>query len=318
MRRLVLGLRGRFDLAGLNEWTVECNPATVSGEYCAMLKEAGVDRLSFGAQSFNEAELRLLERHHEPADVRRSIGIARQAGFRRLNVDLMYAIPGQSLDSWSGSLESAIDLGTEHISCYGLTYEPNTPISGKKRLGTIQPVDEDVELGMLHYARRRLAEAGYAAYEISNYALRGEECRHNLLYWNGGSYIGLGPSAASHVEGWRWRNRADLGEWEQAVSGGTIAAADVEHLTAEQRAGELVMLQLRLAAGVNFARFGTQTGVDARRAYSEAIKRLEGLGLIHVDEVGFGLTAAGLDVADGVAAEFLQPPDAQDTQESLA
>src|SRR5256714_794115 len=167
------------------------------------------------------------------------------AGFERLNVDLIYAIPGQDLSSWAMSLEEAIALGTEHLSCYGLTYEHNTPMAVKKRLGTIRAVEDEIELEMLHHTRRRLNEAGFSPYEISNYAKRGEECRHNLLYWNGGSYLGLGPAAASHVEGHRWRNRPHLGEWELAVGENQLPAVDVEHLGAAGRASELIMLQLR-------------------------------------------------------------------------
>jgi oxygen-independent coproporphyrinogen-3 oxidase len=287
MRRLLIGLRERFDLSGLEEWTVEANPATVEATYCAMLRDAGVDRLSFGAQSFDPRELKTLERHHDPDDVPRSLAAARSAGFRRVNVDLIYAIPGQDLASWSDSLDAALALNTPHVSAYNLTYESNTPMTVRKRLGHFEPVAEDVELTMLHHARRRLAGAGYRAYEVSNYALPGEECRHNLVYWTGGNYIGLGPSAASHVEGWRWRNRPHLGEWERAVSSGTLPAADVEVLSPAQRAGELAMLMLRLDRGIEFRHFSDRTtGRDARGVFREQIDRLAPAGLITVDAQG--------------------------------
>ncbi len=305
MARLLVGLRRTFDMSCVEEWTVECNPATVSADYCAMLREHGVDRLSFGAQSFDIEELKTLERHHDPADVSRSLEIARSAGFRRLNLDLIYAIPGQTIESWRRSLDSAIDLAVDHLSCYGLTYESNTPITVRRRLGDVRPAEEDLELAMLHHARQRLADAGIPAYEISNYARQGQECRHNLLYWDGGGYIGLGPSAASHVEGTRWRNRPHLGEWEAAVSAGDIPAEEVEYLSPEQRAGELVMLQLRLAEGVRFERFARRTGLDARSTYGGLLDRLSGLGLIEVDGAGFRLTETGVDVTDAIAGEFL-------------
>src|SRR5437868_5782249 len=128
MRRMIQGLRRRFDFSRLNEWTVEVNPATASLEYCRMLREEGVDRLSFGAQSFNLAELKILERHHDPDDVPKSVEIATNAGFSRMNLDLIYAIPGQDLASWAESLEAVIALNIPHVSCYGLTYESNTPM----------------------------------------------------------------------------------------------------------------------------------------------------------------------------------------------
>src|SRR5688572_5877483 len=269
MSRLLRGLKDRFDFSLLNEWTVEVNPATASIEYSSMLREHGVDRLSFGAQSFDPKELAVLERHHDPEDVHRSVEIARDAGFRRVNVDLIYAIPGQDLASWESSLREALALKTEHVSCYGLTYEPNTPMAVKQRLGVIRGGEEDVELRMLHRTREVLAENGYHAYEIINYARPGEACRHNLLYWNGGSYIGLGPSAASHVEGHRWRNRPHLGEWETAVQAGGIPTTDIEHLAPRQRAGELAMLQLRLADGIQFESFARRTGSDPRELYGD-------------------------------------------------
>jgi oxygen-independent coproporphyrinogen-3 oxidase len=235
--------------------------------------------------------------------------MAQAAGFKRLNIDLIYAIPGQTMDSWQRSLESAIDLGLRHYSCYGLTYESNTAIAVRKRLGEFQPAADELELEMLHYTRRRLADAGCPAYEISNYAAAGEQCRHNLLYWNGGSYIGLGPSAASHVQGHRFRNRPHLGEWESAIDAGRLPATDVETLTPLQRAGERVMLQLRLTRGIDFDEYAACTGYDARTLYRHQIDRLDRLGLIEVDNSGLRLSRTGLNVADAVAAEFLVPHD---------
>jgi oxygen-independent coproporphyrinogen-3 oxidase len=307
MSRLVAGLRERFDFSDVDEWTIEANPATVTLEYCQMLRAAGVDRLSFGAQSFDPRELKTLERHHDPDDVPRSIAIARQAGFSRLNVDLIFAIPGQALSSWSDSLECAIALNTPHVSAYGLTFEPNTPIAVKKRLGIMKQAEESLELEMLRHTRARLAEVGRPPYEVSNFAEPGEECRHNLVYWTGGNYIGLGPSAASHVQGWRWRNRPHLGEWERAVESATIPTIDVETLSPLRRAGELAMLLLRLTRGLNFADFAARTGFDARALWSDHIDQFTKTGLLDCDDRGFRLSERGLAVADALAAEFVAP-----------
>ena len=305
MLRLLAGLRERFDFSDVEEWTIEANPATVTLEYCQMLRAAGVDRLSFGAQSFDPRQLKTLERHHDPDDVPRSIAIARQAGFTRLNLDLIFAIPGQDLSSWSDSLERAIALNTPHVSAYGLTFEPNTPIAVKKRLGLMKQVEESLELEMLRHTRARLAEIGRPPYEVSNFAERGEECRHNLVYWTGGNYIGLGPSAASHVEGWRWRNRPHLGEWERAVESAAIPAIDVETLSPLRRAGELSMLLLRLTRGLNFADFAARTNFDARQLWSDQIARFTRVGLLQSDDAGFRLSERGLPVADALASEFV-------------
>lgn len=308
MRRLLTGLAQRLDLSGVDEWTVEVNPATASAEYCGMMRECGVNRLSFGAQSFGREDLAALERHHEPEDVPRSLEMARRAGFSRLNVDLIYAIPGQGLASWSDSLEQATALQTTHLSCYGLTYEPNTPMGVKKRLGVIRGVEEAVELEMMHHARARLCDAGLQPYEISNYALPSQECRHNLVYWTGGNYLGLGPSAASHLQGWRWRNRPHLGDWEQAVGEERLPTTDLEHLSPARRAGELAMLMLRLETGLDLRVFADRTGHDARRIFADVIDPLARAGLLLVSDDAIRLTPAGLNVADAIAAEFLDPP----------
>ena len=305
MKRLLEGLKERIDLSAVDEWTVEVNPATATEAYCALLRESGVDRLSFGAQSFRKSELATLERHHDPDDVPRSINLARSAGIKRINVDLIYGVPGQDLAAWDESLSAAMALGTEHLSCYGLTYEPNTPIAVKKRLGLLRPVEEDIELEMLRHTRKKLTAAGIAPYEISNYAKPGEACRHNLMYWTGGNYIGLGPSAASHVRGWRWRNRPHLGEWEDAVGEGLLPAVDVEQLSPERRAGELAMLMLRLDRGISLSDFAARTGRDARAVFADPLNRLTRLGLLEADDEGIRLTDGGLAVADAVASEFL-------------
>lgn len=307
MHRLLSGLRDRLDLTGVQEWTIEVNPATANEEYLRMLRESGVERLSFGAQSFRPQELQVLERHHDPDDVARSIALASRAGFSRMNVDLIYAIPGQDLASWSDSLEQAIALGTSHLSCYGLTYEPNTPMAVKKRLGTVQGVEESAELEMMRHTRSRLSAVGLPPYEISNYAAPGRECRHNLVYWTGGNYLGLGPSAASHIEGWRWRNRPHLGEWERAAGAGALPATDVECLSPARRAGELAMLMLRLSHGLDLKLFADRTGHDARVAFANVIGRLEQIGLVETGIDAIRLTDAGLSVADAISSEFLDP-----------
>jgi oxygen-independent coproporphyrinogen-3 oxidase len=212
---------------------------------------------------------------------------------------------GQSVSSWRRSLQCAIDLGVPHISAYNLTYEENTPIAVRKRLGQLVATAESLELEMMRVARSMLSESGRLPYEISNYSVPGEECRHNLLYWTGGSYVGIGPSAASHIEGTRFKNRPHLGEWERAIEAGHLPAQDVETLSPEQRRGELAMLMLRLSRGVSYADYSARTGGDARSDFADQLTRLSKIQLIEMDEVGFRLTEAGLNVADAIGAEFL-------------
>jgi oxygen-independent coproporphyrinogen-3 oxidase len=306
MDRLQRGIRRRFDLTQTTEWTVEANPATVTAEYCRMLRENGVNRMSFGAQSFDAHELKTLERHHVPEDVFRSVELARSAGFDRLNLDLIFAIPGQDMQSWQRSLQTALSLGTTHLSCYALTFEPNTPIAVRRRLGQLRSIAEELEVQILHETRDQLRSIGMPPYEISNFAAAGQECRHNLNYWTGGNYIGLGPSAASHVDGWRWKNRPHLGEWESAVEAGGLPAIEVETLTPRHRAGELAMLMLRLESGMDLDGCTQRTGVNAGAAFGPVIRKMEALGLVSRQDNHVRLTRQGLKVADGVAAEFLR------------
>jgi len=313
MHRLIAGLQQRFDFSHCDEFTIEVNPATVDAAYCRMLKIVGVNRLSLGAQSFNPAELAILERHHQPPQVEESLRLARSAGFERINFDLIFGIPGQTMESWQRSLQSAIALGTTHLSCYGLTYEPNTPLAVKKRLNLLQAVDETLELDMLLTTRRMLLQAGLQAYEISNYAIPGEECRHNLHYWHGGDYIALGPSGASHLQGLRWRNRPHLGEWEQAIEADALPAIEIELLNPIRRAGELAMLMLRLRQGIDCGEFLQHTGFNANRLLAPVIARYRKPGLLCADGQHIFLTERGVAVADSIIAEIFMaiPQDAK-------
>jgi oxygen-independent coproporphyrinogen-3 oxidase len=305
MRRLISGLHQRFDFSHCREFTIEINPATATDEFCQMVASLGVNRVSMGAQSFNRAELATLERHHNPDDVPRSLQIVRAAGIARQNLDLIYAIPGQSLDDWLMSLESAIALGTEHLSCYGLTYEPNTPIAVRRRLGHLVAAESELEVQMLRETRARLSALGLPPYEISNYSRPGAECLHNLNYWTGGDYLALGPSAASHIQGRRWRNRPHLGEWESTVAAGTLPAIEMETLSPHQRGGELSMLMLRLSTGIDYADFTARVGLDARTIFADVARRLARPGLLEVSEKAIRLSEAGIIVADSIAGEFL-------------
>lgn len=305
MRRLLIGLRDRIDLSNVDEWTVEVNPATAEVEYCRMLRELGVTRLSFGAQSFDRGELKMLERHHDPADVPRSVDIARSAGFKRINVDLIFGVPGQSMRSWMNSLDAALQLQTPHISCYALTYEPNTPMAVKKRMGTIQAIEESLELEMLKETRSRLRNENLPPYEISNFARLGDACRHNLLYWDGGSYVGLGPSASSHVHGSRWKNRGHLGDWERAIDANELPITDAETLEDSRRLREHAMLRLRLTDGINRADFAARWNVDPITVFADPITRYAHANLLSVTSDAIVLTEEGIAVADAIAAEFL-------------
>jgi oxygen-independent coproporphyrinogen III oxidase len=305
MDRLLRKLHGRLDLSRLREWTIEVNPATTSLEYLQMLRQHGVDRISMGAQSFDVAELKTLERHHDPAQVDESVRLARLAGFERVNIDLIYAIPGQTVDSWRQSLQRAVALGLDHYSAYNLTYEPNTAMAVRQRLGQFQNIEESIEIEMLRIARATLADAGAPAYEISNYATPGQSCLHNLIYWTQGDYLGIGPSAASHCSGLRFKNKPHLGEWERSIDQHALPVIEIDRLTPEQRQGEYMMLHLRLSEGVDPVAFQTRFGISVEQRFGQRLDPLIQHGLIFKD-ASFRITEKGLPVADAIAAEFLR------------
>ena len=306
MAQLINGLRQRLPMTELMEWTVEANPATVDRDYCRMLLDCGVNRLSVGAQSFVREELQMLGRVHDADLVRRTVTDAHEAGFQRVSLDMMYGIPGQTVANWSYSLDQALALGIKHISCYCLTLEEGTPMWQKAASGAIAGVSEEVQLQMMRQTRNLLGQHELRPYEISNYALRGEECRHNLVYWRGGNYIGLGPGAAMHLSGRRWRNMPDLSRYLHSVNLGHVEFEDWEVLSLSQRAVELAMLMLRLEEGIDRKLFHGLLGLDPMDVFGHAIDQLEGLGMIRSSVTRITLTEQGIYVADAVIGEMVR------------
>jgi oxygen-independent coproporphyrinogen-3 oxidase len=304
-------LRGRLDLSDLREWTVEANPATVDAEKADTLLAMGVDRISFGGQSFDDGELKLLGREHDAAGIPGSVELAKRAGFRRINVDLIFGLPGQSLFRWRRNLEAALSLGTQHLSAYDLTFEPGTEFTRRLKRGEMTEADPEVERDMYAAARERLAEAGFVQYEISNWARPGEECLHNLVYWNNEPFLGLGPSAAGFVGRERHKNPTSLERWIEGVRrDGRCATASRERLTGAAAAGETAMLMLRLRSGLDVDAFAARTGHDPLTLFAEPIRRFTETGLLElIDRDGrriLRITDAGLFVSDGILAEFIQ------------
>ena len=231
------------------EVTVECNPDSVDAAKLASYRRAGVNRLSFGVQSMVPHVLAALGRTHDPANVERAVAFARDAGFARLNVDLIYGTPGESLDDWRRSLDGALALQVEHLSAYALTVEPATAL-GRRVAGGAPAPDDDLQADAYALADSALGAAGFEWYEVSNWARPGEECRHNELYWTGGEYLGIGCAAHGHTEGRRWWNVRTPERYIRAIEGGSSAVAGSEALAATARAEEAFGLALRTRAGV--------------------------------------------------------------------
>lgn len=294
----------------VREFTCEANPATVDDDKIRVLTACGVDRMSFGAQSFDPAELRVLERLHSPDDVAPAVAIARRGGIRRINLDLIFGIPGQTEDSWRRSLESALRLEPEHLSCYGLTYEPNTPLYARLQQDQVTPCDNALEADLYLMTIDVLAGHGYKQYEISNFARPGEECLHNLIYWSNGPYLGVGPSAASYHDGVRCKNVAHIETYIQDVASGRPAWRDPERLDPLARAGETAMLQLRLNRGIDVQAFREQVGLDPLEIFAEPLAVHSQAGHLTIEGECIRLTRSGRLLADRVIGDLLDPSGA--------
>ncbi|XOV74352.1 MAG: radical SAM family heme chaperone HemW [Phycisphaerales bacterium] len=240
-RRLLQTLADRFDLSQLAEFTVECNPETVTRELAEVLREGGVTRASVGAQSFDARHLKTLERWHDPANVERSLEFLRDAGIARRSVDLIFGIPGQTLAEWEADLDTALGLldgeGIEHVSAYALTYEQGTAMTKKLELGRLDAIDEDTEVGMQLLTWSKLAERGFGATRCPT--SRGAECLHNLAYWRQEQWLAAGPSASGHARGFRWKNVPRLTDWMESVrtSDGWSSVVDLETPNAPRAGG---------------------------------------------------------------------------------
>jgi oxygen-independent coproporphyrinogen-3 oxidase len=282
------------------EITIEGNPGTLTPEKLAAFRRAGVNRLSLGAQSFDDGLLRSLGRIHTAAQIGQAVTMARDAGFDNLNLDLMYALPGQGMNQWKDTLDAAIALGVEHISAYSLIVEPGTPMAARVASGTAIVPEDDAVNAMQRAAIDRLSAAGYRRYEISNYARPGFECRHNLVYWNRGDYLGLGCAAHSLMGGRRFHNPDSLDEY---LSGGR--RLDEVVLTPQDEMEETLMLSTRTERGLDLTAWARAFGTPFARGRERALDRLENGGLIETGDGFLRLTMRGMEVQDAVVLELM-------------
>ncbi len=303
-------LASSFALADDIEITLEANPgASEAGRFKAY-REAGINRLSIGVQSFDDDELKWLERIHSAGEAKKAYYMARSAGFDNINLDLMYALPHQSLDEWFVSLEKGIALNPEHLSCYQLTVEPHTALHVTHKKQKLALPDEDLALQFFWQTRERLAEAGYTAYEISNFAKEGKHCRHNCGYWLYDDYIGIGAGAAGKWDTqdggvMRYSNIRAPQSYMDAVLDGGKAVNSQEELSHQEAMGEAVWLGLRQSQGIDLAWFSQRFGRPLQEVYPVLMQQwLNQDKLIQMDG-NLRLTPAGLSLADDIAASFL-------------
>ena len=297
-----------FRLAADRTVTLEANPEDVTKVNLAAWRALGINRLSLGVQSFDNDALCLLGRKHTSADAISAVRAALAAAFDVVSIDLIYSVPGQSADSWLLTLEQAVGLEPHHISCYELTVHEATPFFDAREHGQFVEVDEDTKADFFFATHRFLAEAGYFAYEVSNFAREPENrSHHNQKYWDHSPYLGFGPSAHSFDGvGVRWWNRRRLNDWADVLDEGRLPIADTEFLTCEQLVLEEVALKLRTAAGIDFEGIERRFGVELESLNVEVIKQLRRSGLVEADAAAKRLvpTLEGLAVADTLAASL--------------
>jgi putative oxygen-independent coproporphyrinogen III oxidase len=296
---LVASLRRYFSFAPDSEITIEANPDDITREKLRLFRDLGLNRLSLGVQSFDEAELRFLGRRHTARQTAAAIDLIRAAGFTNLGLDLMYGLPGQTLDAWTGTLERALSFAPEHLSCYQLTLAPETPMGRLAAAGQLNPPDEETQRQFFLLTANFLTAQGYLHYEVANFA-REEKyvCRHNLKYWTRTPYLGLGPAAHSFQAGRRWWNFSSVEKYCGALNAGAAPVAEAETLTPAQIRLETLYLGLRTREGVSLATIREQPGADA------ILATLTQAGLLRVDRDRVIATASGLVVADRLPLVF--------------
>ena len=296
-------LRERFGPSA--ETTVELNPELVHPGDCERYVAAGVDRISIGVQSFDQAEIRTLGRGHTVEDVQRAVSLARVAGVRAVSLDLIFAVPGQTEQSWGATLHQAVALEPDHISTYGLTVEDGTPFADWRAAQPSAFFDDRAEAALYTLAIETLRSAGYEHYEVSNFAKPGFACLHNENYWKNGEYVGFGVGAASYRAGERSVNTKSLTEYLEAVESRSEIPAQRERLQGVEQAGEAVMLALRTSTGVIFSEFTDRYGFNFLSLYEPVVREFMQAGLLEVDERRAWLSPRGRFLANDVCGAFV-------------
>jgi len=302
---ILLAIDEYYKLDDRAEITLEANPGTVSQNYLKAIRSLGINRLSLGVQSLDDAELRLLGRIHTASEARESISQAKDAGFTNLSLDFIYGIPGRSLEKWQGMLSEMVTLGAQHISLYGLTLEEGTPLHQRVKNGELLPPDPDAAACEYEMAEEVLEAAGYKQYEISNWAKPGFESRHNLAYWRRAPYLGLGVAAHSFLDNKRIANTSDLDEYLSCLAEGKLAPQTVEVISEATALSEAIILGLRLNEGVSADDIKAHFSIDLYSHFESAIAELVSLGLLEQHEDRIKLTPRGRLLGNEVFMRFL-------------
>ena len=312
LSRLIEGLREIFGLDSVTEFTAEANPGTVTAEWLDAAVSAGVNRISFGMQAYQDGLLRLLGRIHTFEEVRASVNLARKAGIGNISLDLIFGVPTQTLSAWRETLDAALSLGPSHLSAYGLIPEEGTPLMRDLETGLLSLPEPESEREMYGLAIEKTAAAGFHQYEISNFAQEGRECAHNIGYWTQVPYLGLGVSAASmtgirySIEGmtyFRSVNPDSINAYEAYLSAGI--PPETERISPAEARFETLMLGLRMNRGVREQDFLRMHGVPVGECYGEKLSELEKRGLLLHENKAWKMTARGFDIQNSVLVELM-------------
>lgn len=299
--RLFTKLREVFTISSDAEITIEANPGTIDREKISALSVCGVNRFSIGVQSFNDTELKLLDRIHSASDGIRAVEMLRECGAENLSIDLIYGIPGQTLIDWARTISKAIELSPKHISAYELTPEKGTPLYRDIMENRLKKPDEDAIIGMYYHAIDTLAQAGYRHYEISNFANGGFACRHNLNYWDRGQYIGIGAGAHSFIGDRRIRNTNDIRRYIDTLNSGNLAIDEETEISCEDAIKEFIFLGLRKTEGLSITEFKKDLAIDLMEASDSLIDA----GLLISDGNYLKLTREGIVISNSVITELI-------------
>ena len=293
-----------MDLSEVEEFTIEANPGDFDPDKIAVLKDSQVNRVSLGVQTFDNKMLKKIGRSHQEQDIYDNICHLKQAGFDNISIDLIYALPGQTMDQVKENVAKAINLDIPHMSLYSLILENHTVFMNRMRRGKLPLPKEELEAEMFEYIIEELEKAGFEHYEISNFSKPGFESRHNLVYWDNAEYYGLGAGASGYVDGIRYKNHGPIRHYLEAVEAGKARITE-EHLTLEEKMEEELFLGLRKKTGVSKARFEEKFGVSFDQRYGQVVASLTEQGLLVPDDKQIRMTKRGLFLGDTVAEKFI-------------
>ena len=305
LERILKECVSEFTVASDAEITIEANPATIDIEQLKSIRQTGYNRISIGVQSFDKAELKLLDRAHGPEEIHSTVDRARKAGFDNLSLDLMFAVPNQSLSSWESNLNKALEKNPEHLSTYNLTIEQGTAFSKLQSNGKLIMPNDDHQLELYKKTIERLTKKGFHHYEISNFARRGKECKHNITYWENKNTLGLGAGASSYMNGTRFKNINLPAHYIRQVKEKKIAVEHSETLEPRQAMGETIMLGLRLLQGISIHQFEKRFQISFINLFRNIISALKEKELVIIEKDYLRLSQKGLFWADSVTLEFI-------------